>query len=156
MMRSRTPRSSNISPGDFVHFWRDDFRWIGPAKVTKIMGTVVTLVHNERTKTSDLSRIRKTAPSLELFDEFGEPSQIDAEVAIPPENNLDGNPTPNSVPNRNGTNDQNEQSDEEQYADANGNLPWISGTHPPTQTAPPRSPIRTRSRSQADASSGYT
>ncbi len=42
---------------------------MGPAEVVSIRDGVVTLVHNERTKTSSLNRIQKTQPPLD-FDDY--------------------------------------------------------------------------------------
>ena len=53
-----------------MYFWRDKKRWQGPAKVVKVEGNIVTLTHDERTKTSSLNRVRKTQPPLELLDEI--------------------------------------------------------------------------------------
>ncbi len=68
--------------GDYVYFWRDKSRWLGPARVVEISDHVVTLVHDEQTKTSSLNRVQQTFPPLEdivLDDEDAatapEPSQ---------------------------------------------------------------------------------
>ena len=73
MLRSRIPRHPSVIPGDFVYFWRDGERWVGPAKVISIEYPIVTIVHNSRKKSADISRIRKTVPPPELIkDGLGE------------------------------------------------------------------------------------
>ena len=70
MPRKQVRFSPEVRPGDYVLFWRDGKRWQGPAKVIKIEGNVVTLVHDERTKTSSLSRVRKPQPPIEDIEEM--------------------------------------------------------------------------------------
>ena len=70
MLRKNIRYTQKISPGDFVYFWRDGKRWVGPGQVIRVEGNIVTLTHDERTKTSSLNRVRKTEPPLELLDEI--------------------------------------------------------------------------------------
>ncbi len=56
--------------GDFVYFSRDNTRWPGPARVVGISDHILTLVHDEKTVTSSLNRVRITQPPLEdLLDD---------------------------------------------------------------------------------------
>eukprot|EP00171_Calliarthron_tuberculosum_P004551 IDg4551t1 len=85
MMRSNVRKLPLIRLGDYVLYWRDGRRWIGPAKVLKIENGVVSLLHGESTKTSSLNRVIKVqAPTTELnisseYDDLedSQPSSID-------------------------------------------------------------------------------
>ena len=77
MIRKQARFSPKIKPGDYVFFWRDGKRWMGPGKVVKIEGNLVTLVHDERTKTSSLNRVRKTQPPIEVINDILDFEQCD-------------------------------------------------------------------------------
>eukprot|EP00171_Calliarthron_tuberculosum_P023073 IDg23073t1 len=70
LLRENIRSVPQFNLGDFVFYWRDKKRWIGPARVIKIEDSVVTLVHGERTVTSSLNKIMKTVPPIQL--DFGE------------------------------------------------------------------------------------
>eukprot|EP00171_Calliarthron_tuberculosum_P022319 IDg22319t1 len=65
MLRTKTRIDNNLKIGDYAYFWRDQARWLGPSRVINIQNGIVTLVHDERTKTSSMNRVRKTQPPIE-------------------------------------------------------------------------------------------
>ncbi len=56
-----------LVPGDYVYFWRDQFRWIGPARVAAIQEALSTSFATNGTKTADILRVRKTIVTFELM-----------------------------------------------------------------------------------------
>lgn len=69
MLQANIRDMPNIKVGDIVHFWRDNAKWIGPAKVVEIDKTSVTVEHNNQLKTSSLNRVRKWMPMPYSLDE---------------------------------------------------------------------------------------
>jgi len=65
LLRHQTRPTYDFKVGEYVFFWRDKLRYVGPAKITSISGTVVNLTHNGYTKTSSLNRLRRTIPPLD-------------------------------------------------------------------------------------------
>eukprot|EP00171_Calliarthron_tuberculosum_P001417 IDg1417t1 len=68
MLRSQIREYDDVKLGDMVYFWRDNFRWLGPARVIERNETSVTVMHQNRRKTSGLSRIRKTLPKDAIIE----------------------------------------------------------------------------------------
>ena len=68
MLRKSVRFSSDIKPVDFVFFWRDTHRRIGSAKVIRIDGNIVTLIHDGCTKNSSLNRVCKTEPPIKSIE----------------------------------------------------------------------------------------
>ena len=67
--------ASEITPGNFVYFWSDKLRWLGPARSVSINGNTATLIHDEQIKTSSLSRLRKTESPIDHIE-----SPIDEDI----------------------------------------------------------------------------
>lgn len=72
MLNTATRNLPNIKVGDFVLFWRDNARWLVPAEVTEISDSVLTILHNGRTKTSSLNRVLLVMHPLPLSLSDGE------------------------------------------------------------------------------------
>lgn len=78
--KSRVVKDS-IKPGDYVYYWRDNVRWLGPGKVISVLDGIVTIVHDERAKTSSLNRVKKTMPPVETLDTDDEDMSTELEGA---------------------------------------------------------------------------
>lgn len=64
MMRVNIRPETNIKVGDYVMYWRDSHRWLGPACVISIENDIITLIDGENTKTSSINRVQKTLAPL--------------------------------------------------------------------------------------------
>ena len=56
MLRSKARNINHIKLGDYVMYYRDIQKWVGPAKVVKIYGPLLYLIHNEQTVTASFNR----------------------------------------------------------------------------------------------------
>ncbi len=65
MLRSNIRRTDPVKVGDYVYYWRDNVRWLGPARVVDVSDHIVTVIHDEKVKTSSLNRVQKTRPPLD-------------------------------------------------------------------------------------------
>ncbi len=48
MLRSNIRRTDPVKVGDYVYYWRDNARWLGPARVVDISDHIVTVIHDEQ------------------------------------------------------------------------------------------------------------
>lgn len=123
-MVNTKPRSkTEIKVGDFVYYWRDNRRWLGPGRVIDVGTNVVTIVHDEKTLSSSFNRIQKTIPPT------FQPT-VDEDELLP------------HLPQSTAAQNQNE-------LQSNQATPQEHPLLPPSQALPPREPIMTRSRARA-------
>ncbi len=77
MQTENTRDTPKVQKGDWVYFWRDLHRWIGPARVVGVQDSVITLVHDELTKNSSLNYVQKTVPPvLDIHEVEEAPQQL--------------------------------------------------------------------------------
>eukprot|EP00171_Calliarthron_tuberculosum_P014136 IDg14136t1 len=74
MMRTNVRTPMNLKRGEYVYFWRDGHRWIGPARVTQVVDGIVTMIHDGRHKTSSINRVQRTATPTNEPESEDEPS----------------------------------------------------------------------------------
>jgi len=60
MIDTKPVSAPDIKVGDYVNFWRDRERWIGPAQVVEVGDNIVKFVYGEKTMTSSFNRVQKT------------------------------------------------------------------------------------------------
>lgn len=92
MVRFATRHQPSVHVGDWIYFWRDKNRWLGPAKIIRINDNVVTVNHNSVEKTTSLNRVMPTqAPNAALIEEMIEldSGQVDNASAAIEENNVE-------------------------------------------------------------------
>ena len=69
MTRLGTRHQSCISIGDYVFFWREKSKWLGPSKVIRIDDNVVTVLNNGLPRSTSLNRVMPTQkPNAALIE----------------------------------------------------------------------------------------
>ncbi len=57
LVNNNTKKLTAVAVGDYVYFWRDKDRWLGPARVVEGGHNIVRILSDEQTLTSSLNRI---------------------------------------------------------------------------------------------------
>jgi len=150
MVNSKPRSLPEINVGDFVYFWREKRRWLGPARVVKVTDNVVTIVHDERTMTSSLNRVQKTIPPAFQPESEDEPIPELPQIAAPTSHN--DSVAPNAQPETSSTTPT-AQRPVTRSTTKRALLPWESGEYPPQSPSFPTfassSPITHAERADA-------
>lgn len=79
MLSHKVRTLPKVESGDHAFFWRENRRWVGPAKVVSIEDGIVTLVFDEKAFISSLNRVLRTMPSIDEKDDT-----LDTKSSTPP------------------------------------------------------------------------
>ena len=62
LINTRPRKKAVINVGDFIFYWRDKQRWLGPARVVEVDEQILKFVHDDQILTSSFNRVQKTIP----------------------------------------------------------------------------------------------
>ena len=65
--RSRKPLHVNVD--DHIVFWRDNRRWLGPARVVEVNENFARFIYDEQTLTSTRNQVQRTSPPDNLVED---------------------------------------------------------------------------------------